>query len=369
MAWSLAPTPPPKIPSKMPSCQRLSALMRLTYFSALISKTFCPHAAAGLRNLRTTRSSYSVFPSRPDRNELIVAAGSAPKGHFRTMAQGTNLRLELFDFTFRQCIPRTLFLARLFEHRFKRDICHHGHRTSSPHVHQQRWLTLDAYYHSCVASSLQLLCQHGTIPLSDKNDQRSTDPHCTFNKALATKFGLHLADPRLRHRRVMHLTKAVVHSYDRNSFLNSKSPHMGISTSSACNTLSTPASVRIVTANFMLLHLCNCRLFRTFLKHSHKSLMGLLLQSPTSSSSCLGAAAPHLTAASCRSSSHWSPGAPSTGQSGTVDRLDTPYCVCCSPRRGGGFNPIAYGERSYLTLETAFFSTIGCRASVFRCRM
>ena len=53
---------------------------------------------------------------------------------------------------------------------------------------------------------------------------------------------------------------------------------MGIRTSSACNTRSTPASVRFVTTNLMLLHLCSCGLLKTFSQHSHSSLTGLLFQ-------------------------------------------------------------------------------------------
>ena len=53
---------------------------------------------------------------------------------------------------------------------------------------------------------------------------------------------------------------------------------MGICTSSACDTRSTPASERFMTTYLVLLHLCSCGLLRTFSQHSHRSLTGLLFQ-------------------------------------------------------------------------------------------
>ena len=47
---------------------------------------------------------------------------------------------------------------------------------------------------------------------------------------------------------------------------------MGICASSACDARSTPAPVRLMTTYLVLLHLCNCRLLRTFSQHSHRSL-------------------------------------------------------------------------------------------------
>ena len=102
----------------MPSCHRLSALMLLLCFVALIHKTFFSHGATGLRNLRPTRSSYGVFPSSPGRNQLVVAAACVtshaqavmslrdlpPETHLCAVPQDTNLRLELFDCTFRKPI-------------------------------------------------------------------------------------------------------------------------------------------------------------------------------------------------------------------------------------------------------------------------
>ena len=97
-----------------------------------------------------------------------------------------------------------------------------------------------------------------------------------------------------------------------------------------------------MTTYLVFLHLCSFGLLRTFSQHSHRSLTGLPFQVSdvftvmfgSRSSSCShGGLVPLLLLLIT--------GAPSTGQSGTVNRFDAPRCVCHSSRRGGGFNPTA----------------------------
>ena len=98
-----------------------------------------------------------------------------------------------------------------------------SHRTSCLHVCQQRRLTITTHDHP---GSLQLAAllpaRHDSARcplLPDKDDQIATDPHCTFHKALATRFGLHLADPRLQPHHVAHLTLLVLDSTSSRSQL------------------------------------------------------------------------------------------------------------------------------------------------------
>ena len=117
--------------------------------------------------------------------------------------------------------------------------------------------------------------------LHDKDDQIATDTRCTFHKALATRFGLHLADPCLQPHHVAHLTPLVLGSTRSrsqlqcgNTLLNPRSPHVGICTSSTWDTRSTP----VPTTYLVLLHVCSCGLLRAFSQHSYASLTGLLFQ-------------------------------------------------------------------------------------------
>ena len=120
---------------------------------------------------------------------------------------------ELFDCTFRQSIRAPIRV---------------GHLTplSSELPSRVPTTQVDHHYAQPPGGSLQLASLlpklHDSAHchlLSDKDDQRSTDPHCTFRKALATRFGLHLVDPRLRPRRVMHLTLPVLGSTSSRSQL------------------------------------------------------------------------------------------------------------------------------------------------------
>ena len=96
---------------------------------------------------------------------------------------------------------------------------------------------------------------------------------------------------------------SLVISNDGNTLLKPWSPHMGICASSACDTRSTPAPVRLTTTDLVLFHLCSFGLLWSPPQHSRKSLTGPLFQVSDVFSIMLGSrSSPALTAASCRSS-------------------------------------------------------------------
>ena len=75
MSIALADDPPtPKIPQKMPSCQRLCELILPTCFRANIHHTFCPEGATVRRSFLPCLTASGVCPSRFGLNQFTVAA-------------------------------------------------------------------------------------------------------------------------------------------------------------------------------------------------------------------------------------------------------------------------------------------------------
>ena len=85
MAESLAPTPPPRILRKMPSCHQLSALMRLTCFFALI------HQTCWLKPIdRGCGIRYQPC------HAVVSLRDTPPKAHLCALPECTNFRLSSF---------------------------------------------------------------------------------------------------------------------------------------------------------------------------------------------------------------------------------------------------------------------------------
>ena len=107
MAQSLAPTPQPRIPRKMPTYHQLSALMRLTMFLGTRPPNLLSpwsHWSAKLAPYAQIIRRLPVEPWPKPRYQPCQAVmrlrDSPTKTHLCAVPLSTNFRLELFDCTF-----------------------------------------------------------------------------------------------------------------------------------------------------------------------------------------------------------------------------------------------------------------------------
>ena len=141
--------------------------------------------------------------------------------------------------------------------------------------------------HPWVASSLQLFCQHGTIPLvvpfslakmteeppihaapPTKHWSRGSDSTGPATSSCGASDASGARPPQV----------AIVNSNDGNTLLSRWCSHVGICASSACDARSTAAPARVMTTDLVFVHLSSCGLLWSPPQHSRRSLTGLLLK-------------------------------------------------------------------------------------------